>query len=158
MPQSSNVAQVVADTSGENQHQTSWWNQITGGQVEKASAIAMANVDRKFQALEAQKSRDYQERLSTTAYQRSMADLQKAGLNPAMMYSKIGGSSTPSGATGGGSRATPPASNTGQLVSLIAGAVGSAVLATNKATNAIRVANNTKLEKAGQLLGKAQHY
>lgn len=147
----------------QEQYKTGWWNTITGGNVEKSSAIAMSNVDRAYQTAEAkrqmdyqsreaQKNRDYQERLSSSAYQRATEDLKRAGLNPAMMYTHLGGSSTPSGsspggASGAGSRTTPPASNTGQLVSLIAGAVGAGVMATAKATSAIRVANMSFKER-----------
>ncbi len=39
----------------------------------------------------------FQERMSNTAYQRAMADMRKAGINP-IMVTKLGGASTPTGA------------------------------------------------------------
>lgn len=50
-------------------------------------------------AVQAQANRDFQERMSSTAYTRATEDMKRAGLNPMLAYSQ-GGASTPTGGVG----------------------------------------------------------
>ena len=50
---------------------------------------------KKYNSAEAQKNRDWETEMSNTAYQRATADMEAAGLNPAMMYGGGSAASTP---------------------------------------------------------------
>ncbi|AXH73122.1 MAG: DNA pilot protein [Microviridae sp.] len=71
------------------------------GASDRSSAKEGANNQNNFNAEQAQKQMDFQERMSNSSYQRSKADAIAAGYNPMIAYLQ-GGASTPSGASAQG--------------------------------------------------------
>lgn len=95
---------------------------------------AMAtNEANRFNAQMAKNQMDFQERMSNSSYQRAMADMKKAGLNPMLAMSQ-GGASTPAGA----SATASPASKTKLAEFAMNAATG-----LNTARTQTALANNT---------------
>lgn len=81
---------AAAATAGNSQ----WmWPVFSAG-----SSALTTYMTNKAQADEARRTREFQQAMSSTSYQRAVADLKAAGLNPVLAAFPGGGASTPSGA------------------------------------------------------------
>lgn len=115
------VGEPVSTTQGDF---FSGLRNIVTGDMDYRRERELQDISNAFSASEAQKSRYFSERMSNSAYQRAVADMKAAGINPALAISQ-GGVSTPSSASASASSAH--AGNSGQgLMTLLGALLGGA--------------------------------
>lgn len=124
-------------------------------------SMSQQSAQNRFNAEEAQKARDFEERLSNTAYQRAVKDMKDAGINPVVAYSNgASGASTPSGSaassgSGGSYSGYRPSKNPDPLMSLLQ-AIGQAIIV--GVTKNPKAVAKAQLAKESALLSKKMAY
>lgn len=104
---------------------------------------AEAAFNRDFQSAEAQKQRDWYEAMSNSAYQRAVADMEAAGINPILAFSQGGAASAGTG-IGAGSAASYNVSS-GDTLSSVLSAVAQVI-------TSVSGASANKFDKAYKML------
>lgn len=136
------------------QQQTNSANQSIASNATAANMEEAAR-NRAFQAQSAKEQMEFQERMSSTAYQRAVADAQAAGLNP-MVIGGSSGASSPVGASGSGDAGSAVSTTLQNPLAGVGSIMSSAMEAALLDKQIEKVGAETQAVKAGTALTGAK--
>lgn len=138
-------------------------NSAYAAQADRDFTYAMSQYSNDFNAEQAQKQRDFEERMSNTAYSRSVNQLRELGMNPYLALTSGMAASTPSGASAsavGGSASSHTravgAYGSQRLLSSIAATVG--MIASSGASLGMNAALSAYSQNQEALKRRRVHY
>lgn len=116
-----------------------------------AGGISLIGGERsnKFARKEARKNRQFQERMSSTSWQRGITDMKAAGINPALAYSS-GGASSPSGAVAQQADTMTPAVSSAQAARRVSAELKNMESQRELMYNQSKLAMNSSAREAAQ--------
>lgn len=129
MGAASDAVSSAAEANDSGGGQSGYGSGLIGGILDAIIGPVMANQQKGWSAKAARHARTWAEYMSNTQYQRAVADLNKAGLNPMLAYMS-GGASTPSSVV-----AQTPSGFSSDLSGAASRAVGSAKASSENALN-----------------------
>jgi len=158
----------VRETNAANERIAANANSASAAQAELNRSFQQGSADKQmyfqehqikgqqeFTAQQAQRQMDFQERMSSTSYQRAVQDMQAAGLNPMLAVSQ-GGASSPGGAAGGASAASGASASGSQAQVHVPTITPALAAAINTGMAATRLQADLKRNDADVELIKAQ--